>query len=233
MSYFKSFQKASRKSRTTSNVGAKNRAGSQRNNQLRDSNKLHFMPLVENQKVHPGETVKNGWVTKLDKDTESTAANTYTKGQDTESSANKSSRGPLTLKNNEIVFKRNDIKTSSLTRSYRKKYKQEPSPVRYGSLSNRSSGQFRTIKRKRELILFGVGKNKGSNTHLENKFVPKQNSTPSSPLKSRNKFIANANTVNVYNFVNQNEEQPNINQQSKSNLKLSKILNELNAGRAS
>lgn len=234
LSYFKSFQSVSRKSKTSNNISSKVRAGSQRRNTDGDPNKLHFMPLVEGQTKHPIDTVRNGWVSKLDKDLEITATNTYTKELNTESADNTSSRGQLRLKSNDIIFKRNDVKTSSITRSYRKKYRPEqPSPARYQQLTARNSGEFRTVKRKRELMLYGIGRNSQPKSRLDsNTLKPKQLSSPNSPAKSRNRFMTNSNSVATYNFVSNNEPQVESTMQmsSKGNIKLSKILSEIGNG---
>ena len=69
LSYFKSFQSSTRKSRTGSNLVSKNRGGSQRRSQHNDPDALHFMPKVESSKLHPSGKVnkmRNGWLSKLE-----------------------------------------------------------------------------------------------------------------------------------------------------------------------
>ena len=188
-SYFKSTQNVSRKSRTGGNLGAKNRAGSQRRAHHADPNQLHFMPSVHSYNKPPVDAKKNGWLNKFDSQDQSNQVDqNQPKMLENESSRDISHRSAMKLKKKQIVFKRNDVKTSSIARSYRKKAKPEHSPspvIRYGSLTNRNSGEFRTVRRKRDLMLFTTGKNSRSTTRLDNKFRSRNHSPNITPAKGK------------------------------------------------
>ena len=216
----------------------RNRSNSQRCNQLEnDSNKLHFMPLVDPLKKPQVDTMRNGWISKIDtKDAGSTATDTYNKTIDAENTSNSIKRGALKLKSNEIIFKRNEIQTSLLNKNQRKKQKGEESPVhRYGNITNRNSREYNSIRRKRELMIFASNKNSRSTSRLDSKSRAKYSSSPVSSTKSRNKFISASNTTGKYNFVTSGDTTAELTMRnsSKSNYKLSQILSEIGSGKPS
>jgi len=192
LSYFKSFNSSIRKSRTGNNLGP--RGGSQRNSH-NDPDHLHFMPNVNSMKLHPSVAVKNGWVSKGDKETHipnndplsHSTSKSIGKSQNkyaTSSLGNYSEKsGSIKPLNSQIYFKKVDGKHSSVARTYRTKMKQDSSSLgRYNNLSNRNTNEFRTVRRKRELMLFSVNKN-GRNHKLENKFRTVNHSPEGSPGK--------------------------------------------------
>jgi hypothetical protein len=190
LSYFKSFQAVdNRKSRTGDNLNAQKRGGSQRRNQHGDPNQIHYMPKVENShKQSPIDTVKNGWINKLSQEPSLKTPEQIPKVNENESSREITQRSTLKMKSKQILFKRNDQKTSSLVRAYKQKYKPEASPVtRYGLMTNRNSGEFRAVRRKKDLMLFTTNKNSRSTSRLENNFKSKNVTAHETP--SRRKLI--------------------------------------------
>lgn len=188
LSYFKSFQAIdNRKSRTGGNINAQKRGGSQRRNQHSDPNQIHYMPKVENtHKQSPVDTVRNGWVSKLNQDPPLKILEQISKVNENESSREMTQRSTLKMKSKQILFKRNDQKTSSLVRTYKQKYKPEASPVsRYGLMTNRNSGEFRTVRRKKDLMLFTTNQNTRSTSRLESNFKAKNVTAHGTPNKRK------------------------------------------------
>ena len=185
LSYFKCFQEINRKSRTGSKTGTQKRGGSQKRNHHNDPNQIHFMPKVDSMQLHPHNTIKNGWISKIEKDPAPTLSEPLTLNinRKMNKSRNNFSGSPS------IIHKsRNNMGNnySSAIRTYRKKGKHEITPLnRYQNLSNRNSGEFRTVRRKRELMLFSINKNSRSNSKPDNKFKNGKNSPEKVHLKSK------------------------------------------------
>jgi hypothetical protein len=186
LSYFKSFQTSVRKSKTGSNLGAQKRGGSQRRSQHNDPNQLHYMPKVDSpHKYSPVDTVKNGWVNKVSQEPQTRTTEQTTRTHENESSRDISQRATLKMKSKQILFKRNEPNASSLVGKYTKKYNLDASPVnRYGFMTNRNSGEYRTVRRKRDLMLYTTNKNRSAN-RLENKFKSKNSSSYGTPSKRK------------------------------------------------
>ncbi len=73
-----------------------------------------------------------------------------------------------------------------MARTYRTKNKPDSTSLgRYNSLSNRNSNEFRTVRRKRELMLFSINRNSRTNK-FENKFSTVNNSPEAGSNKSKN-----------------------------------------------
>jgi hypothetical protein len=187
LSYFKSFPTSIRKSKTGSNVGVQKRAGSQRRSQHNDPNQLHYMPKVDSpHKYSPVDTVKNGWVSKVSQEPNARTTEQTTRVYENESSRDISQRATLKMKSKQILFKRNEPNAPSLVGGYKKKYNPDATPVnRYGFMTNRNSGEYRTVRRKRDLILYTTNKSNRSANRLENKFKLKNSSTYGSPSKRK------------------------------------------------
>ena len=229
ISYFKSFKKTdSLKNRKQDN---KPRSGSQRRSQYNDPNKIHFMPRINKSKNQPSDTMRNGWVTKLDQDPSQSPMNCRTNYMEKEpNESSQLNRGSLKMRPNHIIFSKNQSKGSSVPRNYRRKYKPESSSQnRLGKFSARNTGEYRMMKSKRELTLYGTNKVGQSTTRLDNR-PNYYNMTP-----SRNKVMSSTNTSPVYNFMKKPNSDVKLSPKhiKKQNQKLSKILKEMSAGKPS
>lgn len=129
---------------------AQKRNQSQKRNPI-DENKLHYMPMVEH---------KNAWMTKQSVAVEDSAKFSnlifhhdtnmldkpttdefYTKrGNKIEEVKKPIGRSPMIVHKTDLVLKRNDIRTSSLTRTYRENYQTDPKTqtARYSKYQNYS-----------------------------------------------------------------------------------------------
>lgn len=153
---------------------------------------------------------------------------------------------PALGNNNDAFYKRNDAKTSSLTRTFRKKPKADKlTTSRYTNYSNRHSGEFNAEPNKRELVLIGVNKHSHSETRAAAKTIAHSSSSPSSPVKDNTKFAFQSNAGMNYNFVSTNDRSGDIGLKSgtiggstsgttggttsgtKANYKLTKILSDI------
>ena len=104
------------------------------------------MPIVDNvrNKQLMVDTVKNGWVNKTEKENYTTSVDSTNKFDRNEDLKISPIRAPAVVNSNEGIFKRNDVKTSSLTKNYRKKSKgDKASTSRYANYSIRNSGDFK------------------------------------------------------------------------------------------
>ncbi|CAI2360865.1 unnamed protein product [Moneuplotes crassus] len=196
VSYFKTFNSPIRKSKTRNKIGP--RGGSQRNNHQHDHDQLHFMPNANSLKLHPSNALKNSWVQKSENEVQSHTNKDLTHSNN-QGSRNRNTFQTSTLKNypdkssimktlnNQIYLKKIDGKHSSVARTFRTKARKDNSSLeRYSSLSHRNSNEFRTVRRKRELMLFSIAKT-GRNHKLDNKFNTMNNSPEHSPKRRPNK----------------------------------------------
>lgn len=231
MSYFKSFPNKNARQSRTSNLNNQKRNNSQKRSLMVDAQKLHFMPhLDKNKQPVPIETVKNGWVNKYDVDQNSGSQDNSNKFQNSEERKQSPNRVPAIVPKNELVFQRNDTKTSSINRNYRKKYKLDKTPTRYGNYSNRNSGEFKTIKKKRDLILIGTNKPTRSMSRSDlHTLTPTHNPAPANQSRNLTKIPSAMNTQ--YNFVSKMESDLEVTGHYKpsqaTNYILSKILNDI------
>eukprot|EP00345_Euplotes_harpa_P009040 CAMPEP_0168352674 /NCGR_PEP_ID=MMETSP0213-20121227/22731_1 /TAXON_ID=151035 /ORGANISM="Euplotes harpa, Strain FSP1.4" /LENGTH=271 /DNA_ID=CAMNT_0008364009 /DNA_START=656 /DNA_END=1471 /DNA_ORIENTATION=+ len=155
--HFKSYQNVNRKS-TTGKLAEEKRCSSQKRNLAPDENTLHYLPMVDNSRNKPTliSAANNGWVAKTEKEYYSTS-DTFTKHVVLEDK--KAKRVPYVLQTSEITLKRNEVKTSSLTRSPKFKFKDDKSSTsRYSILNGHGSEEFKRGNSNQDLILIGSGK---------------------------------------------------------------------------
>lgn len=227
LSYFKSFNESTTRSRTSNIGNQQKRNASQKSRLPVDENKLHFMPIVE-KKPLAIDTVKNGWVSKFDKDPTPTKIEGVTQYL-SDGKRNSSTRAQMVVSKSELVFKRNDVKTSSIGRKYRKNSRAQKTPTRYANFNHTPSHSLKTSalannspypkspnSKVGELVLIGTNKS-SSGVRLSPTF--KGNSSP-----SRNKHKL------VHSRSGKPLEVNTFRQSNGTSYKLSKILSEISAG---
>ena len=127
-------------------------------------------------------------------------------------------------------IKRNDIKTSSLTRHYHNKPKDtKSSTMRYSIQSNRSSREYKIDDKKHDLILIGVNKNPLTNQRQGSHWNAKSSTMPPSPIKEDTQLYFQTSSKLDLNFLSRNDRNGSIGIKSKTKIdyKFSKILNDI------
>jgi tRNA U34 5-carboxymethylaminomethyl modifying enzyme MnmG/GidA len=122
------------------------------------------MPVIDHSKKSPVNAVKNGWINKFESTSNSRNQQNFEK--DSSSSIRGSNRGSLKLKTNEIIFNKNEIKTSSIPRNQKRKHRIDSSS-RYSKYLNKNNYEIRTVRKKKELMLYGTNSNSQSTMKLD------------------------------------------------------------------